>query len=314
MTKKASGFFTPRGLVIVSLVLAIAFVVAVLAGARIMMERTTLTPVAMGPVDAPEAESPECSEYIDSLPDKLGDFHNVGVADPAPAGSGAYRTVSGAELNVRCGVHLPDQYTVLSQTTDAGGSKWFEVKDTTPGSDLHSWYAVGSTPTVAVTGGEESAEHLAALAEPAKSFSGEAPKPKAYPLADIPMVSDSDATPTCSKFLDALPDSFEGYERVERDDAPSRSATYLSTDVAEPIVVRCGADMPESYAPGEQITQVDDVAWFAEPSLAQGSTSGRWYALSHEQIVAVSMPNDAGNAGVDAVTTAISKTMKEEQN
>lgn len=299
--------------IIIALVLAVLFVIAVVVGARIVMERQSMVPIAMGPVDAPDAESQTCSQYISDLPQELGGYKNVGLVDPAPAGAAGYRNLAKDELTVRCGVRLPDQYTVLSPTIEADGSKWLEVVDATPGSDLRTWYSVGSSPAVAVTSSNDITEQLGSLGHATKSFPGEAPEPGPYPLSEIPMVSSSDANSVCSEFLNALPDSFAGYAREEREGAPSRSATYLSTDSAEPVVVRCGAELPESYGSGENITQVNDVAWFAEPSVAQGSTTGVWYALSHEQIVAVSMPNNVGNAAVDAVTEAISSTMKLEQ-
>lgn len=319
-TAAASDKNTPRAFVILSLVLAVFFVGAVLAGARIMMQRETSTPVSMGPVDAPEAESATCSEYIGALPEKFEGFRQVAVMEPIPAGVSAYRDNSGEELTVRCGVRLPDQYTVLSTTTDAGGADWFQVKDATPGSTMRTWYSVGSTPTVAVTtavaDGKDPVD-LSALGEPASSFNGPAADPKPYPLAGLAMSKNNDATSTCDKFLAALPGTFdgeEGYEATKREDAPSRSATYLSDQGAEPVVVRCGAEMPESYEPGERISQVNDVAWYADTSLAAGSTAGVWYALSHEQIVAVSMPNSAGNAVMSSITGAIEKTMKKAGN
>lgn len=299
--------------IIISLVLALLFVVAVIGGARMYMEKQAMVPVAMGPVDAPDAESQTCTDFVGNLPEDLKNYQNVGVVDPAPAGSAAYRNLSGAELTIRCGVRLPDQFTELSETTEAGGAQWFEVKDATPGSELRTWYSVNASPAIAVTSDSDLGDELAGVGEATSSFTGAAPQPGKYPLSDLRMSSSSsDATSVCSAFLKALPDSFDGYRREERDDAPSQSATYLSTNNAEPVVVRCGAAMPDSYGPGEQITQVNDVAWFAEPKVAQGSTTGTWYALSHQQIVAVSMPNTSGNAAVNAVTKAIQDTMKKE--
>ncbi|MBC2681808.1 DUF3515 domain-containing protein [Corynebacterium anserum] len=311
MTKQASDNTTPRTVVILSLILAVLFVIAVLVGAHTVMERQTYTPVSMGPVDAPEAESQECSDYIDALPDKMEHFRAVGVMDPAPAGAAAFRDESGEELSVRCGVRIPNQYTVLSSTTDAGGATWFEIADVTPSSTMRTWYSVGSTPSLAITTSSEHAPDLEALGKPAAAFTGAKPQPGPYPLSDLTMVSPiSDATPTCTKFLRELPHEFEGYVRTEREDAPQLSATYLSSDLAEPVVIRCGATLPKSYKPGEHISQVDSVAWFSDPTVNQGSTTGVWYALSHEQIVAVSMPSNAGNAVISGVSTVIEKTMK----
>ena len=306
---------TPRGFIILSLVLAVIFVGAVLAGARIMMQRESMTPVSMGPVDAPEAESTTCSEYVGALPEEFEGFRQVEVMEPAPAGATAYRDSAGEELTVRCGVRLPDQYTVLSTAVEAGGTDWFQVRDETPGSDMRTWYSVGATPTVAVTtsvvAGEEAVD-LTALGEPAATFSGQAIEPHPYPLSDIALANNNPSASVCKQFLAALPSEFEGYTATERQDAPSQSATYLSSEGAEPVVVRCGVQMPQSYEPGERISQVDDVAWFADTSLSSGSTAGVWYALSHEQIVAVSMPTGAGNTVISSITSAIEKTMEKE--
>ncbi|MBF4553367.1 DUF3515 domain-containing protein [Corynebacterium suicordis] len=312
-----SGSSYSRVVVVLALVLAVVFTFAVIAGARIFMERQSMVPVAMGQADAPDAQSSACTDYVGNLPDSLGDYRNVGIVDPAPAGAAAFRNLSKAELTVRCGVRMPDQYTVLSETVEAGGARWFEVNDATPGSTLRTWYLVDSSPTVAITADADIESQLADLGEASHSFTADGPAPGAYPLSTIPMAQGSRgdakaAAATCDKFLNALPQDIENYSRTTHEDAPSASATYLSQDAAEPVVVRCGAELPESYAPGERVTQVDDVAWFAEPKLAQGSTVGVWYALSHQQIVAISMPNNAGNAVVNAVTTAISQTMEKE--
>lgn len=316
MTDSASGdstfaYITPRSRVFVALGLAIFFVAAVIGGAWVMMQRHVYTPVAMGPVHAPAAESAQCLQLASRLPEKLPGYKKVSVVDPAPAGTGAFRDSQGEELTVRCGISVPDQYTVLSRTRDAAGARWLEVPDATPGSALRTWYSVGSSPAVAVTSTKDIADILPEFSESLSALDGPAPTPGPYPLGTLRMVSpESAAAPVCQSFLDALPATVEGYERTQRADAPSLSATYLSTGAEEPVVIRCGAALPESYRPGEKITQVDSVAWFADPSLSRGSTSGLWYALSHEQIVAVSMPNSAGNELVSQVTRAISETMR----
>ena len=57
--------------VIIGLVLAVVLGVGVLIGARIVSDRAGNVPVAMTPLPAPEADSPECSQLIESLPDEL---------------------------------------------------------------------------------------------------------------------------------------------------------------------------------------------------------------------------------------------------
>ena len=138
----------------IALILSVVFVAAVLAGAKILIDRNVYTAVAMGPVEAPAADSDACAATIDDLPDRIGDFRDVGIVDPAPEGAAGFRDSGGTELTVRCGVSTPGQLTQVSELTDpqdGGGTPWLEIQDATPGSELSTWYAVGQSPVVAVT-------------------------------------------------------------------------------------------------------------------------------------------------------------------
>ena len=66
----------------IALILSVVFVAAVLAGAKILIDRNVYTAVAMGPVEAPAADSDACAATIDDLPDRIGDFRDVGIVDP----------------------------------------------------------------------------------------------------------------------------------------------------------------------------------------------------------------------------------------
>ena len=77
----------------------------------------------------------------------------------------------------------------------------------------------------------------------------------------------------------------------------------------EPVVVRCGVAFPESYERGERLSQIDDVPWFDAPALAQGSTIGHWYAIGHEEVVAVAMPQFSSGDVLPTVTKAITESM-----
>ncbi|MDK8890591.1 DUF3515 domain-containing protein [Corynebacterium macclintockiae] len=374
---------TPRYLIILSTVLAVALIIAVITAAKITVDRKVYAPMAMGPVDAPEASSQVCADFVDRLPGDLGRFRAVELREPAPSGAAGYRDSSGAELSVRCGVNVPDQYTVLSPVFSAGEVRWTAVSDATPGSDLRTWYAVGGSPAVAVTTSADVGGALGAVGSALSSiYDANSPaKPAPYPLSDAPVAGGSEGSggagasgaaggsegsggagasgaaggsegsggsggetesPACRKFLESLPSALGSWRLVHTstgsgksstgsgkssdqakfgslpedvshsalDKAPSGSATYLADD-REPVVIRCGLAMPKSYAPGAQLTQVDDVPWFSDPSLSRGSTMGHWYALGHEQIVGLAMPQSAGDEVIASVTSAISSSLKQ---
>ncbi|MGJ4169396.1 DUF3515 domain-containing protein [Corynebacterium macclintockiae] len=375
---------TPRYLIILSTVLAVALIIAVITAAKITVDRKVYAPMAMGPVDAPEASSQVCADFVDRLPGDLGRFRAVELREPAPSGAAGYRDSSGAELSVRCGVNVPDQYTVLSPVFSAGEVRWTAVSDATPDSDLRTWYAVGGSPAVAVTTSADVGGALGAVGSALSSiYDANSPaKPAPYPLSDAPVAGGSEGSgeagppgaaggsegsggsgtsggetesPACRKFLESLPSALGSWRLVHTstgsgksstgngksstgsgnpssgsgtssdqakfgslpkdvsrsalDKAPSGSATYLADD-REPVVIRCGLAMPKSYAPGAQLTQVDDVPWFSDPSLSRGSTMGHWYALGHEQIVGLAMPQSAGDEVIASVTSAISSSLK----
>lgn len=339
-TAQASDQPAPRLFVFIALLLAIVFVIAVLAGAKVLANRQTYTPVAMGPVDAPGAQSTQCTDAVGSAPDKLADFRQVEVMEPAPEGVLAYRDSSGTELTIRCGVTLPDQYTVMSpihQTEDTG---WFEVKDATPGSSLHTWYSVTGTPEFAVTSEADTDSVVDALSEFSPLVTdangdSEAPTANALPLVEDKKAKGSKAV--CTKFANKLPEEIEGYRRLSADEAKQTLADNAKASGAErgknvtnaeraidtgaviyqpkesgfePVVIRCGVKFPSEYRPGERVTQVDSVPWFDAPALAKGSTSGRWYAIGHEQVVAVAMPQASGDGVIPAVSDAIEASMK----
>lgn len=376
---------TPRYLLVLSTVLAILLIVVVIAAAKITMDKKVYAPVAMGPVDAPEASSQVCSDFVAALPRDLDRFRSVEVRDPAPEGAAAYRDSSGAELSVRCGVNVPDQYTVLSPVFTSGDARWTAVSDATPGSDLRTWYAVGGSPAVAVTASSDVGSALEGVGSTISSlYDANSPaKPAPYPLSEAPVAGGSGGSsgaggsggagasggsgeagtsggatesPACRKFLKSLPDALgdwrlvhisagskhggntgddksgngkssssgsdggskvknpdalpEGVDESVFDKAPSGSATYLA-EGHEPVVIRCGLEMPESYEPGANLTQVDDVPWFSDPSLSRGSTMGHWYALGREQIVGLAMPQSAGEEVISSVTSAISDSLKQ---
>ncbi|MGP9724750.1 DUF3515 domain-containing protein [Corynebacterium sp. AOP40-9SA-29] len=306
-----SGHGMPRRSgVALALLIAVVFVVFVLVGAKILVDRSVYTPVAMGPVDAPDADSAVCADITDDLPDRIGDYRDVGVADPAPDGAAGYRDSGGTELSLRCGVSVPAQYTELSSTEESGGEQWLPIADATQGSALTTWYSVGHSPVVAVTtDGRLTAGDLSGVGESISSHgdADNAPTPGDVPLAGLAEQDDADAA-SCTALQDALPDTLGEYRRMESGE-PEGSLVWVA-EAREPVVLRCGVELPDSYEAGAQLTQIDEVPWFQDTALAEGSTAGVWYALGYADTVAVSLPLDAGNSVLTAVSEAIDEHLE----
>lgn len=292
-----------------ALSIAVVFVVFVLIGAKILIDRSVYTPVAMGPVNAPDAEGAVCDAITGDLPERIGDFRDVGVADPAPAGASGYRDSGGTELSLRCGVTAPAQYTELSSVEDSGGESWLQIADATPESDLTTWYSVGHSPVIAVTtDGDLSAGDLGDIGEAVAEHGDPdaAPQPNAIPLSELAR-STGASDHRCGDLADVLPDDIGEYSRLDAAEHPADLDGSLAwvAEGREPVVLRCGVDLPDSYEAGAQLTQVDTVPWFQDTELAEGSTAGIWYALGYADTVAVSLPLDAGNAVLSEVSTAV---------
>ncbi|OFT86902.1 DUF3515 domain-containing protein [Corynebacterium auriscanis] len=319
-TNPTSDNTTPRFFIFLALALGVIFVAGVLAGAKVLNDRNTYSPVTMGPVDAPQADSAQCRDLTGALPQRTAGFRIVDVHAPAPAGTAAYRNEQGTELTIRCGVNAPDQYTQASLTEQHAGTQWLPITDATPGSNLRTYYTVGAGPVIAVTSEADFSGALDDFGSVVSSYADAATAParKPYPLSTQKPAATVNAK-VCATFLDALPGKLGDYTRVGGDDpvaskAPEHSATFRA-DRREPIVVRCGLDMPKGYKAGERLSSVNDVPWFAEPGLAQGSTSGNWFGLGREEIVGISMPGaQQDNAVITEVSKAMTATMKKTEN
>ena len=341
------GAGAPRSLVTISLILALVFTVAVLGGAKILSDRQKYSDVSVGAVDAPDAKASECSQLVEKAPEKAGKFRKVGILDPVPDGTVAYRDTNGTQLTVRCGVTMPDQYTVISPVSAAEGASWFIAQDATPGSTLATWYSVSGEPTVAVTSEADGDLIKDAVADLSPVLgdvaTSESPVvPAALPLADEPVAKDRNEQ-TCRSFDEALPAEIAGFRRLSSEElgelmennakavggedalrnpqltdlieqanraAKDSLVVYQPEEEGnEPVVVRCGVAFPESYERGERLSQIDDVPWFDAPALAQGSTIGHWYAIGHEEVVAVAMPQFSSGDVLPTVTKAITESM-----
>ncbi|WKD57769.1 hypothetical protein CAPI_06125 [Corynebacterium capitovis DSM 44611] len=303
MSVASENQFSPR-VIAVSLGLALALVVGVLVGAKVVYERVARQPVALADISSPLADSSECTQLIDALPRNLGGRRRAELAQPAPAGAAAWQTSSLDRVTLRCGVDLPAQYTTYTPTEVEGGARWMRVDDLTPGSTMSTWYTVDRLPAVAVTSlgpaGDDPVAELDLSALPQQDA-----QPAPAPLSDLAAGTDS----TCRSLLDALPaEVAQGYERVDADQHDTALWVHAGR---EPIVVRCGVANPPAYAAGAQIYQINGIAWFEDTQVANGTTSSTWYALGRKDVVAAYLPSEEGNAAVTALSDAIAASVPE---
>ncbi|OEY23759.1 hypothetical protein A0K93_03090 [Corynebacterium sp. BCW_4722] len=291
-----------RTAIYVSLALAVALVLGVVIGARMYFERVALAPVAMPELPAPQADSPKCAEFIAGLPQQVLGHSRAEVADPAPAGTAAWQSSSTERVTLRCGVEMPEQYNEYAVTHEVDGVRWMRVDDVTPQSNLSTWYTVDRSPVVAVTAdrsqvdeGDSPASELNAAALPKED---QAPRPA--PLADLETAGDA---ARCDELLSAVPAELaEGYAPV---DAKSENTAVWVAEGKDPIVLRCGVAAPRNYGPGAQLTQINEVPWFEDVVLANGTTSAVWYALGRDTDIAASIPQAESNEAITRLTNLI---------
>mgnify|MGYP002719760418 CR=1 FL=1 len=304
-----------RTLVFVSLGLAVALVVAVLIGSRFYYTTVAQAPVAVSPVDSPEAESTKGNELLDALPNNFMGARRAEIAEPAPKGVAAWRDAqTDNDVTLRCGVRLPYQYTDYSVLTELPqtGSSWLKVKDQTPGSNLTTWYSVETAPTVAVTSSGDAAPDnldLTTLAAPvAKAFPA--------PLSTLKSATlDSKGESACASLDEDLPTELgEGYTaQANAQDSSNGAFTRVwAGEGLEPVVLRCGVQPPENYRAGEKLQQINEVPWFQDTTLAEGTTAGTWFALGRSVDIAVSTPQSAAEKVLPQLTQVISSATPEQ--
>jgi len=299
-----------RTAIYLSLVLAVALVVGVLVGAKLFFENVARQPVAMSDLPAPLADSAECANLVDSLPDEVAGHDRSEIAEPAPAGVAAWASSSLERVTLRCGVDLPLQYTAYAEPQEIEGVQWLRVTDVTPESTLATWYSVDRTPVVAVTADEPSLggadNPVAELGESVSTLAVADHEPNPAPLSQLA----AGDTSVCDDLMANLPDTIAGdHQRIEVSEPFTAAWTAPGR---EPIVLRCGVAPPENYEPGLQLTQVDEIPWFEDTTLANGTTTSTWFALGRATDIAVSVPQDAGSAAIVELGEAITEHTPEQ--
>jgi len=285
--------------IIIALVLAILLVAGVIVGARMVADRAHQTPVAIAEVDSPAADSSECGEFT--------------IADPAPAGVAVWRKTALRQITVRCGVAAPAQLTDLSQLEEVAGVKWLQVVDTTPGSTLQTWYTTDRDKVVAVTAdGEALQSHsmpevITTFSDALAALPAGSANRSPIPLSELPTAEGED-TSKCGGLLSTLPETIDAggtqYSRAKQPSGAPELAAWTAPG-AEPIVVRCGVEFPTAYEAGARLSQVNDMPWFEDTTLGNGTTASVWYAVDAHPVVVLSAPQAAAQSALVQVSAAI---------
>jgi Protein of unknown function (DUF3515) len=111
-------------------------------------------PLAVAPVDAPNAGSPSCTSLLAGLD---GDLPSGGatlprraLADPAPAGVRAWAAAP-EPVVLRCGLPRPAELTPTAALLEVNGVRWLQLDDGAPSPQLLTYVAVDRPVYVALT-------------------------------------------------------------------------------------------------------------------------------------------------------------------
>ncbi len=111
-------------------------------------------PLALVPVDAPDAGGPECTALLAALPETLpsstGPLPPRPLADPAPAGARAWAAAPRPAV-LRCGLTRPAELAPDSPLLEVNGVRWLRLDDGVPNPVLVSYVAVDRPVYVVLT-------------------------------------------------------------------------------------------------------------------------------------------------------------------
>lgn len=115
----------PRGVIVTAVILAVAAIGGILAIAAL---RQAPRPVAVTAVPAPQAGSPACRTLAAALPQRLGDYARVPIAEPVPTGAAAWRAESDEPpVVLRCGVDRPADFVDGRPIQLVDHVQWFQT-------------------------------------------------------------------------------------------------------------------------------------------------------------------------------------------
>lgn len=108
-------------------------------------------PVALVPVEAPQAGSPACAALLGALPAELASgaamLRRLPLAEPAPPATAAWGDGRGDPVVLRCGLSRPPELTPTAALREISGVRWLPVQ----GEHATTWYLVDREVFVALT-------------------------------------------------------------------------------------------------------------------------------------------------------------------
>ena len=111
-------------------------------------------PLAVVPLDAPDADGPRCVALLAALPAELpgdgGALPTRPLADPAPPGTRAWAAAP-RPVVLRCGLTRPAELTPTSALLEVNGVRWLRLDDGVPDPVVVSWVAVDRPVYVVLT-------------------------------------------------------------------------------------------------------------------------------------------------------------------
>ena len=108
-------------------------------------------PLALAPVDAPDATGPDCTALLAALPDTLdGPLPARPLADPVQPGARAWAAAP-RPVVLRCGLPRPVELTPTSALLEINGVRWLQLDDGVPNPSVITWVAVDRPVYAALT-------------------------------------------------------------------------------------------------------------------------------------------------------------------
>jgi hypothetical protein len=108
-------------------------------------------PLALVPVDAPDAGSASCTALVNSLPAELPSngkkLKQLVIAEPAPPAAAAWAGDRGEPVVMRCGLVKPAELQAASQLRQVNQVNWLPVE----GEGATTWYTVDRPVYIALT-------------------------------------------------------------------------------------------------------------------------------------------------------------------
>lgn len=108
-------------------------------------------PLALVPIDAPDAGKPACTNLVNALPAELPSngkqLKRLPIADPAPPAAAAWAGDHGEPVVLRCGLGKPAEYRDTAQLRVVDKVNWLPVT----GEGATTWYTVDRPVYIALT-------------------------------------------------------------------------------------------------------------------------------------------------------------------